>query len=627
MGNGKATTREGLHLEELEPRMLLSFVGLDNGFDFLDEQLEQFAHTGDVYTEADAGGNLYAPSGWMNAFTGNVLEVDTASTEVVLSGQTTLRIAWTGEPGDDATRWAGVLFEWPDGLLEGTSSGDGWDLSGASALTFWAKSGSGPDGVQVGVGATAFDGFEMREWIILGEQWNQYAIDVSGHDLSNLNGGFVVVFNDSYDIGGDGVTVYLDDVAFNAPRADVPVLLQSYRPGEGTVPGDSTVYRNAAYVYDNSLAALAYMARGESDDWLRAEEIMESFHWILHHEQIDPGLEDYVGPEQAFLRSGYSSGPIADPATGLPRAAGWTDLGGEWHAAARTITTGDNAWVMIALLNYHRHTGEQDCLQDARLIGNWVHENWHDVEHGGYLMGLGMGGQAAPWPGSVKSTEHNIDVYAAFSLLAEAYGDLGDYGAHDLWQARAEDAADFVMGMYCPAEGRFYVGTADDGVTPNDSVFALDPQSWSVLALGVQPEWSEVIDWTGPLEWAAGQLGAVCDVAEGQTVEGFDFGATDRRRAAVPSERRRTRLGGCMRRRAHNRIRRRSLRRPAARRGHSMGTDRQPQLQPLHSRAHGWFVWAGVRGHGFPVVVARRVRIRSGRRRDAGSDQHWRQHR
>jgi len=61
------------------------------------------------------------------------------------------------------------------------------------------------------------------------------------------------------------------------------------------------------------------------------------------------------------------------------------------------------------------------------------------------------------------------------------------------------------------------------GVTPNDSVFALDPQSWSVLALGVRPEWAGIIDWTGPLERAADQLGAVCEMA-GLTVEGFDFG-------------------------------------------------------------------------------------------------------
>ena len=528
----KTSPRAGcwaLRLEALEPRVLLAVPALDAGLlAFLDQQAEQFDGPAAVYTEADAGGNLYAPSGLMNTTTSGVLALDPASGEQVDSGQTALKVAWTGAPGDDGQRWAGFFCEWPAGLVAGsTPLAPGWDLSQATSLSFRAISPSGPEGVQVGVGAAALDGFEVRQWITVGNAWQTFTLDLTGRDLSNLNAGFLVAFNDAHDLGATGAMVYFDDIRFNAPLAPEPGaavphrLIQSYTWADNATPADATVYRNTAYTYDNALAALAYMAAGQ---WQRAGELVDAFHWLLHHEQIDPGLEGYVGPDQAFLRSGYRCGPIRDPATDRPREAGWTDASGLWHSTARSITTGNNAWAMIALLNYYAHSGDAAYLDDARLIGNWLHANWHDAANGGYLMGLGMSGLAQPWPGKPKSTEHNLDVAAAFALLAAAYDALGDTAARDLWQARADDAASFALAMHLPADGRFRIGTTPDGVTPDDSVLALDVQTWAVLALGTDPAWAGAIDWTAPLAWAEAALGATVALPGGVVADGFDFG-------------------------------------------------------------------------------------------------------
>ena len=58
-----------------------------------------------------------------------------------------------------------------------------------------------------------------------------------------------------------------------------------------------------------------------------------------------------------------------------------------------------------------------------------------------------------------KSTEHNIDVYAFFRLLARDTGESCVVGG-PAWARR------FVVVMWDPGQGRFYVGTSADGVTP-----------------------------------------------------------------------------------------------------------------------------------------------------------------
>ena len=90
-----------------------------------------------------------------------------------------------------------------------------------------------------------------------------------------------------------------------------------------------------------------------------------------------------------------------------------------------------------------------------------------------------------------KSTENNIDAYAAFKQLYAVTGE-------QKYKDAADSALRFIESMYDSKKGLFYVGTLDDGST-NKSIIALDAQIWSAMALG-----DEFAPYTDALEIADG---------------------------------------------------------------------------------------------------------------------------
>jgi hypothetical protein len=74
-----------------------------------------------------------------------------------------------------------------------------------------------------------------------------------------------------------------------------------------------------------------------------------------------------------------------------------------------------------------------------------------------------------------KATEHNIDTYAFFMMLASLTGNA-------VWATRADWAKNFVASMWNSAGGFFWTGTGTDGVTTNTSNIPEDVQTWSYLA-------------------------------------------------------------------------------------------------------------------------------------------------
>ena len=105
------------------------------------------------------------------------------------------------------------------------------------------------------------------------------------------------------------------------------------------------------------------------------------------------------------------------------------------------------------------------------------------ARRGRYAGGDTAAGAAIEW----KSTEHNIDVFAFFRLLARETG-------NPVWSQRAAWARRFVVSMWNPAQGRFYLGTTDDGVTRNDTAQVADVNSWSYLALQ-DPAYAASVGW------------------------------------------------------------------------------------------------------------------------------------
>ncbi len=138
--------------------------------------------------------------------------------------------------------------------------------------------------------------------------------------------------------------------------------------------------------------------------------------------------------------------------------------------------TGNVAWAMIALISAYERFNKEEYLSTAERLGEWVEENLRDNRGaGGYLGGF-HGWEPNPKKLLYKSTEHNLDLYVAFTRLYELTGD-------PKWKERALHAKGFVLAMWDEREGKFWTGTMEDGITINRDLVPLDVQAWAILAL------------------------------------------------------------------------------------------------------------------------------------------------
>jgi hypothetical protein len=214
--------------------------------------------------------------------------------------------------------------------------------------------------------------------------------------------------------------------------------------------------KNVAFLYDNAAAMLALIGCG---DLKHARQIGDA---ILAAQAQDRFWKD------GRLRNGYLAGPVKNPA----QLGGWQD-GSRWveDGYQAGSDTGNQAWAMLALLGLHRAGLGDKYLSGAIRIAAYVEKSFDPP---GFTGGT-FGGEPAPLRNSWKSTEHNVDLAAAFSALARA--------THDPhWAGRADQARTLVAAMWDKKCGCFAVGTGLDGKTPN-RMLALDAQLWPLLAL------------------------------------------------------------------------------------------------------------------------------------------------
>jgi len=239
-------------------------------------------------------------------------------------------------------------------------------------------------------------------------------------------------------------------------RASGPArrLVQSYRGGLLGQQGDTT-----ASTYDNAVVIDAYLAEGTAGGVARAESIGNALVYLQAHDPAGDGR----------LRNGYAPAPLAGP-----HAIGVADP---------ASSTGTLAWAGQALVQLYAATRIRAYLRGATALGGWIQSRCSDRGAGGYTGGDTAAGATIRW----KSTEHNIDVYAFFRLLARETG-------NPAWSQRAAWARRFVVSMWDPGQGRFYLGTTDDGVTRNDSAQVEDVNSWSYLALR-DPAYAASVGW------------------------------------------------------------------------------------------------------------------------------------
>ena len=247
----------------------------------------------------------------------------------------------------------------------------------------------------------------------------------------------------------------LHNPAGGGSPAELPTLPQSYLGG---VLG--LEHYTVSTIYDDALVIDAYLAMHTGWGAVRARRIGNALVYLQRH-----------GPGPAGrLFNEYTPGTLGQP--GNVRAAG--------HARS----TGDLAWAGLALAQLYAATGDTQYLDAAVGIGRWIQANCaSDRGPGGYTGGYDASGARVTW----KSTEHNIDVFALFRLLARLTG-------QHIWLDRAQHARRFILAMWDWPPGVFDIGTIGNGVTTDDSVQAEDVNSWSLLALQ-DPAYAGSVGW------------------------------------------------------------------------------------------------------------------------------------
>jgi hypothetical protein len=248
--------------------------------------------------------------------------------------------------------------------------------------------------------------------------------------------------------GGSAASVaagyaFLDEMMDRYATGETTRLVQSFTGGVLQRRGFTD-----AEVYDNALVIDALLARGTTDDVDRAEVIGDA---LLFVQAQDPAADGRI-------RAAYAPDPLLAPS--------------DVHVTDTTSDVGVMAWAGTALVQLALRTGHAAYLQGAVALGDWIQTHAVDSRGaGGYTGGLNAKGTPVRW----KSTEHNIDVAAFFTMLAGATGDA-------TWNTRVEAAQTFVNSMWDPSAQMFHVGTLDDGVTTNTAEQPEDVNSWSYLA-------------------------------------------------------------------------------------------------------------------------------------------------
>ncbi len=243
-----------------------------------------------------------------------------------------------------------------------------------------------------------------------------------------------------------------------------PAFLASYEPAPDGQPLPKPL-ENVAFVYDNALVAVALVACGMQAP---AQQIGEA---LLHASAKDRHFQD------GRLRNAYAGGPIEDLSKPAALPGYWDEAAKVWREDAYQVgsATGSTAWGALALLTLHRASGDLRYLEAAKRVTLWIEKMTADnAGPGGYRGGF-YGFEPKQHRIGWKSTEHNIDVYAINTWLAETTGETR-------WRTQAEKALVFVASAWWEEGSAFRIGTGPDGVTWNVDQFGLDAQLWPLIA-------------------------------------------------------------------------------------------------------------------------------------------------
>ncbi len=247
-------------------------------------------------------------------------------------------------------------------------------------------------------------------------------------------------------------------------------LVQSY--------ADQAGLESTAFTYDNAVAIDAYLLHATKESLARAEVLGQGLMYAQNN--------NFPFNDGRFAQAYFVNQPSSDGAYIAPAA---------YPFYFYTSAVGDQAWAGMALSQLYRRTRNAAYLTAALKVANWIVNNtYNTLGPGGYSFGTNINqfNQSVP-SGNGKSTEHNIDTYAFFTMLDE----LTHHGSASngmTWTALAGHALSFVLAMYNAIDGYFFTGTNADQVSINYYPVPEDCQTWSYLAM-LNNQYKQTIDW------------------------------------------------------------------------------------------------------------------------------------
>ncbi|WP_370349223.1 hypothetical protein [Catenulispora sp. EB89] len=247
--------------------------------------------------------------------------------------------------------------------------------------------------------------------------------------------------------------LFLDQMMDKYATGSTTRLVQSF------VPDSAMGSFTDSVTYDDALVIDALLTRGTADDLARAKVIGNALLYVQANDKSKDGR----------IRAAYAPTPLTSPS--------------KVSATDDTSDVGNMAWVGQALVQLYARTADASYLTGATSVATWIQTNANATNGpGGYTGGYDSSGKLT-W----KSTEHNLDVYALFTMLATETGD-------STWTTRAAHAKSFVAAMWDSTNSKYWVGTNPDGITLNKGFLPEDVNTWTYLAFK-DPTRSASIDW------------------------------------------------------------------------------------------------------------------------------------
>jgi len=185
---------------------------------FAQEAMKEETGVFAIYNDKGSRENHYIPSGWMGDY--GDIKMNDQSLDNPQSGKTCIKFEYSAKKSQ-GQGWAGVYWQFPANNW-GSKKG-GFDLTGMTKLTFWARGEKGGEIIQkFGAGGIGLNkdvpypdsSVTETEPIELTDVWKQYTINLAGKDLSYINGG--LFWTITADSNLEGATFYLDDIKFVA---------------------------------------------------------------------------------------------------------------------------------------------------------------------------------------------------------------------------------------------------------------------------------------------------------------------------------------------------------------------------------------------------------------------------